>query len=100
MTEPLRAIFRARPHAPRLPDDQVKRAYPRLRWQILESTFIGYATFYFVRNNLPVVSKEMGLALGYDKSQIGDILALTAIAYGLGKFLLGALSDRSNPRYF
>jgi MFS transporter, OPA family, glycerol-3-phosphate transporter len=100
ISERLRAIFGARSHAPRRPDDEVRRAYPRLRWQILESTFIGYATFYFVRNNLPVVSKEMGAALGYDKSQIGDIIALTAIAYGLGKFLLGALSDRSNPRYF
>ena len=71
-----------------------------MRWQILESTFIGYATFYFVRNNLPVVSKEMGQALHYSKSQIGDMLALTAIAYGVGKFLMGAWSDRSNPRYF
>jgi len=28
------------------------------------------------------------------------MLALTAIAYGVGKFLMGAWSDRSNPRYF
>ncbi|HXK00806.1 MAG TPA: MFS transporter [Verrucomicrobiae bacterium] len=83
-----------------MPDDEVRRRYPRLRWQILESTFIGYATFYFVRNNLPVVSKEMGQALHYSKGQIGDMLALTAIAYGVGKFLMGAWSDRSNPRYF
>jgi MFS transporter, OPA family, glycerol-3-phosphate transporter len=93
-------IFRPVPHAARLPADAVRKMYPKLRWQILESTFIGYATFYFVRNNLPVVSKEMGHALGYSKGQIGDILALTAIAYGIGKFALGAVSDRSNPRYF
>jgi len=92
--------FRPAAHVPRLPDDEVRRRYPRLRWQILESTFIGYATFYFVRNNLPVVSKEMGQALHYSKGQIGDMLALTAIAYGVGKFLMGAWSDRSNPRYF
>jgi MFS transporter, OPA family, glycerol-3-phosphate transporter len=88
------------PHAPRLPGEEVRKRYPRLRWQILESTFIGYASFYFVRNNLPVVSKEMGQALHYSKGQIGDLLALTAIAYGAGKFLMGAWSDRSNPRYF
>jgi len=92
--------FRPAAHVARLPDDEVRRRYPRLRWQILESTFIGYATFYFVRNNLPVVSKEMGQALHYSKGQIGDMLALTAIAYGVGKFLMGAWSDRSNPRYF
>jgi len=92
--------FRAAAHRERLPDEQVRRLYPRFRWQILEATFIGYATFYLVRNNLPVVSKEMGQALGYSKGQIGDMLALTAVAYGLGKFLMGAWSDRSNPRYF
>ncbi|HLJ44817.1 MAG TPA: MFS transporter [Bryobacteraceae bacterium] len=97
---PLAAVFRPPLPAPRLPDALVRRRYPRMRWQILEATFIGYATFYFVRNNLPVVSKEMGQALHYSKSDIGDMLALTAIAYGIGKFLLGAVSDRSNPRYF
>lgn len=93
-------LFRPAPHIARLPEAEVQRLYPRFRWQILESTFIGYATFYFVRNNLPVVSKEMGQALGYSKGQIGDLLALTAIAYGIGKFAMGAWSDRSNPRYF
>ncbi len=93
-------MLRPAAHVVRLPDEQVRRLYPKFRWQILEATFIGYATFYFVRNNLPVVSKEMGQALHYSKSQIGDLLALTAIAYGIGKFVMGAWSDRSNPRYF
>jgi OPA family glycerol-3-phosphate transporter-like MFS transporter len=66
----------------------------------MESTFIGYATFYIVRNNLPVVSKEMGQALVYSKDQIGNIFALSVAAYGLGRFIMGSLSDRSNPRYF
>jgi MFS transporter, OPA family, glycerol-3-phosphate transporter len=96
----LAQLLRPAPHLPQLPDDQVRRLYPRFRWRILEATFIGYATFYLVRNNLPVVSKEMGQALSYNKAQIGDMLALTAIAYGVGKFLMGAWSDRSNPRYF
>jgi OPA family glycerol-3-phosphate transporter-like MFS transporter len=85
---------------PRLPDEKIKRIYPRLRWQIMESTFIGYAIFYLVRNNLPVVSKEIGQSLGYSKGQIGDLLAITAISYGVGKFFMGAWSDRSNPRFF
>lgn len=87
-------------HVDRLPNAQVKRLYPQMRWQILESTFIGYATFYLVRNNLPVVSMEIGQALHYSKGQIGDMLALTAISYGIGKFVMGAWSDQSNPRYF
>jgi OPA family glycerol-3-phosphate transporter-like MFS transporter len=94
------SFFRPAPHVPLFDDDTVRKMYPRFRWQVLESTFIGYAAFYLVRNNLPVVSKEMGQALGYSKGQIGDLLAVTAITYGLGKFLMGAVSDRSNPRYF
>jgi OPA family glycerol-3-phosphate transporter-like MFS transporter len=93
-------FLRPAPHVARRPVGEIARLFPRFRWRILESTFIGYATYYFVRNNLPVVSKEMGQALHYSKSQIGDILALTALAYGVGKFVLGGWSDRSNPRYF
>lgn len=96
----LRRMFAPAPHVPRLPDDEVRRAYPRFRWQIMESTFLGYAAFYLVRNNFSVVSKDIQVALAYNNSQIGNILAATALSYGLGKFVMGALSDRSNPRIF
>lgn len=88
------------PAKPLLPPTEVKRLYPKFQARILESTFIGYSVFYLVRNNFPVVSKEMGQALQYSQEQIGNILAATAISYGLGKFLMGALSDRSNPKIF
>jgi OPA family glycerol-3-phosphate transporter-like MFS transporter len=93
-------LLRPAPHIERIPEEEAKRLYPRMRWRILESTFIGYATFYFVRNNLPVVSREMGQAMHYTQGQIGNILAVTAITYGVGKLFMGAWSDRSNPRLF
>ncbi len=96
----IRSFFAPAPHIPRLPDDEVQKRYPRFRWQILESTFIGYATYYLVRNNIAVVAKDMEGALGYDHAMIGNILAATAISYGIGKFVMGAASDRSNPRVF
>ncbi|PJZ67673.1 MFS transporter [Leptospira wolffii] len=88
------------PPKPRLDDSSVHNLYPKYRWRILEATFIGYSVFYTVRNNFPVVSKEIGQALSYSQEQIGNILAATAISYGIGKFLMGALSDRSNPKVF
>lgn len=88
------------PHRERLPEAEVKRLYPRLRWQVLEATFIGYATFYLVRNNFGVVSKDVANAFEYSKDDIGNILAITAASYGIGKFVLGAFSDRSNARIF
>jgi OPA family glycerol-3-phosphate transporter-like MFS transporter len=39
-------------------------------------------------------------SLNYSKSMLGDIMATTAIAYGLSKFLMGSVSDRSNARTF
>ncbi len=93
-------FLRPAPHIARVSAEQAQKIYPKLRWQVLESTFIGYAAFYLVRNNLPVVSKEMGQALAYNKDQIGDMLAVMVAVYGLGRFVMGSLSDRSNPRYF
>jgi len=93
-------LLRPAPHIARVSAEQAQKIYPKLRWQVLESTFIGYAAFYLVRNNLPVVSKEMGQALVLSKDQIGDMLALMVAVYGLGRFVMGSLSDRSNPRYF
>jgi len=96
----IRRFFAAAPHIERLPEEEVRRQYPKYRWQIMESTFIGYGTFYLVRNNLSVVAKDIEGALHYNHSMIGSILAVTAITYGLGKFLMGSVSDRSNPRKF
>ena len=96
----LRNIFAPAPRIPRLPEDEVRRLYPRYRWRIMESTFLGYAAFYLVRNNLSVVAKDMETALNYSHSDIGSLLAVSAISYGVGKFVMGAVSDRSNPRTF
>jgi len=88
------------PHTKRLPDAEVRRRYPIYRWRVMESTFIGYAAFYLVRNNLGAISKDVGSALHYNDSMLGSILAITAATYGIGKFLMGAWSDRSDPRRF
>lgn len=87
-------------YRPRLPPDEVSRQYRGYRWRAMESTFIGYASFYLVRNNLGIVAKDVESTLLYSKSMIGDILAITAISYGIAKFLMGSLSDRSDPRKF
>jgi OPA family glycerol-3-phosphate transporter-like MFS transporter len=92
--------FNPAPHKPRLPDSEVARLYPRLRWQVFEAAFLAYATFYVVRNNFAPVAREIGTALHYDKAMIGDILAGTAIAYGLGKLIMGYFSDRSDARKY
>jgi OPA family glycerol-3-phosphate transporter-like MFS transporter len=66
----------------------------------MEATFLGYAMYYLVRNNISVVTLELQGALSYSKGMIGRIVAVTALCYGLSKFLMGAVSDRSDPRKF
>ena len=100
MIEWLKKIYAPAPHVERLPEHEVEKTYKHYRWSTIESTFLGYAMFYLVRNNLSTVAKDVGTALSYDHNMIGNILALSSIAYGLGKFLMGSLSDRANPRKF
>jgi OPA family glycerol-3-phosphate transporter-like MFS transporter len=103
MTNPLRALRRVYappPPAPRRRPEEIRRLYPWFRWRALEATFLGYAMYYLVRNNVNVVALEMQSSLGYSKGMIGRIVAVTALSYGLSKFLMGAVSDRSDPRKF
>lgn len=87
-------------HIQQLPTKESNYLYPYYRWVILETTFLGYASFYFVRKNLNVIQPKLGAALGYDNVDLGILGAGLLTSYGLGKFIMGALSDRSNPRYF
>src|SRR5689334_24759551 len=36
----------------------------------------------------------------YTKAQLGTAMTGLALAYGLSKFIMGSVSDRSNPRWF
>jgi MFS transporter, OPA family, glycerol-3-phosphate transporter len=98
---PLRRLYAPPPPALRLPADDVRRAYPKLRWQMLEATFIGYAAYYLIRsNNVSAVTPELLKALPYTKTMIGNMAAIGALTYGLSKFVMGAISDRSDARKF
>jgi len=92
--------FRPAPAVPRKSPEEIAREYPIFRWRIFEATFIAYAAYYLVRNNLSPVQVDMGHALGYDKTMIGSILASSAGAYGIGKLVLGQFADRSNAKRF
>lgn len=96
----IKKFFAPAPHINPVPQSEVNHLYRKYRWSTLESTFLGYAMFYLVRNNMSTVAKDIEGALHYDHNMIGSILAVTAIMYGIGKFLMGSLSDRSNPRKF
>lgn len=92
--------FKPPPPAPRRNGHDVKQLYPKYRWTAFHCAFLAYATFYIVRNNLSPVEMEMRGALHYDKDMMGMIIAGTSLAYGIGKFVMGTISDRCDPRKY
>lgn len=85
----------------RLPEERIDPEYRRLRLQVFIGIFIGYAAYYLVRKNfslaIPDILKDYPQ---YSKAQLGSVMTGLSIAYGFSKFLMGSVSDRSNPRYF
>jgi OPA family glycerol-3-phosphate transporter-like MFS transporter/OPA family sugar phosphate sensor protein UhpC-like MFS transporter len=65
---------------------------------VLFSTIVGYALFYFVRQNLPMAMPAMNTTLGIDKVNLGRLLTLNGLLYGVSKFANGFIGDRANAR--
>ena len=95
------SLFRPAPAAPPLPADRIDPEYKRLRRQVFAGIFIGYAAYYLVRKNFALAIPDiLEHYPQYTKAQLGTAMTGLSIAYGLSKFLMGSVSDRSNPRWF
>jgi OPA family glycerol-3-phosphate transporter-like MFS transporter len=87
--------------APRLPAERIDPEYRRLRRQVFVGIFAGYAAYYLVRNTMALAIPDLlTLYPHYTKASLGTAMTGLSIAYGLSKFLMGSVSDRSNPKYF
>ncbi|HBC71481.1 MAG TPA: glycerol-3-phosphate transporter [Coxiellaceae bacterium] len=86
-------------HIKKLHAKQVDIAYKKHRYMNFAGIFIGYACYYLLRKNFSLAMPFL-LNTGFTKSQLGLVLSAIPISYGISKFLMGNLSDRSNPRYF
>ncbi|MFT5483485.1 MAG: OPA family glycerol-3-phosphate transporter-like MFS transporter [Halieaceae bacterium] len=93
-------IFRPAEHIAPLPADRTDAEYRRLRIKVFLAIFFGYAGYYLVRKNFSLAMPFLIEEHGFSKGELGVALSAVSIAYGLSKFLMGSVSDRSNPRYF
>src|SRR5678815_633355 len=82
-------------------DRTVDQEYRRHRRSVFAGIFAGYAAYYLVRNNLalaiPDILKDYPQ---HSKADLGWALTALSISYGVSKFLMGSVSDRTNPKYF
>ena len=91
--------FKPATHKELLTKSKIDSSYKRLRLQVFIGIFIGYAGYYLVRKVFSLAMPDL-VELGYSKTELGFALSGVSIAYGLSKFLMGNVSDRSNARYF
>ncbi len=95
------SLLKPAPATAPLSVDLIDPHYRRLRWQVFAGIFVGYAGFYLVRNNfslaLPAILKAHP---EFTKVQLGWAMTGLSVAYGISKFVMGSVSDRSNPRWF
>ena len=93
------SIFKPAEHRPRVGDSEVDPLYRRLRWQIFIGIFFGYAAYYLVRKNFTLAIPHL-VEQGFSRGDLGFAISGISLAYGVSKFVMGSISDRSNPRVF
>ncbi|GGE82977.1 glycerol-3-phosphate transporter [Priestia taiwanensis] len=93
-------FFKPAPAIDRLPEERIDAEYKKLRFQVFMGIFIGYAAYYLIRKNFSIAMPFLIEEEGWTKTQLGFALSALAIAYGISKFLMATISDRSNPRIF
>lgn len=87
------------PYKPEQTGPEADKRYKQLRLQVFLGAFIGYAAFYIVRKNFSMAIPMLA-PFGFEKGELGTVLAMNAVAYALSKFLMGSVSDRSDARKF
>lgn len=101
MIHTFKSILKPAPIVPLIQDKaRIQGLYKYWRWRICYSLFFGYAIFYLTRKTFTYVMPYLAMDLGFTKAELGLLGSILYITYGISKFYSGAISDRSNPRYF
>ncbi len=95
------SFLKPAPAIERLPEARIDSEYRRLRLQVFVGIFVGYAAFYLVRKNFSLAIPDILNAYPqYTKADLGLAMTGLSVAYGFSKFLMGSVSDKSNPKWF
>ncbi|MDG6345378.1 phosphoglycerate transporter protein PgtP [Glaesserella parasuis] len=94
------SFLKASAPAPRIESFRTDTEYRKLRWQVFAGVFIGYAAYYLIRKNFSLAIPYLIDEYGFSKADLGTVAVALSLAYGFSKFIMGNVSDRSNPKYF
>jgi len=87
------------PHKPLVAEDKVDATYKKMRLQVFLGIFFGYAGYYLIRKNFALAMPDL-INEGFSKTELGLAISFLSISYGVSKFIMGNVSDRSNVKYF
>ena len=76
----------------------VEERNPWRPWLLLASLVIGYIGIYLCRKNFAVANPLIRKAFHLNREQIGIVASYSTVAYMLGKFVFGPITDRIGGR--
>ena len=79
--------------------DSCNKVFGYWRFRTMYSIMIGYASFYLIRQNFSIAIPAICSDLHFSKSDIGIVISVAAIIYGVGKCFFGIIGDRCRARY-
>ncbi|SUT86812.1 glycerol-3-phosphate transporter [Actinobacillus ureae] len=93
------SFLKASPPPPRK-SGEIDAEYKKLRWQVFAGVFIDYVAYYLICKNFSLAMPYLIQEYGFSKADLGTVGVALSLAYGISKFVMGNVSDRSNPKYF
>ncbi|MDR2864797.1 MAG: MFS transporter [Spirochaetaceae bacterium] len=70
--------------------------YLMRRKAVFAVSFLGYVCAYLVRNNFKLLSKDMASIYNWSLTDIGFLLTAFSVTYGIGKFVMGIIADKTS----
>lgn len=81
-------------------DGKDRERFHYWRMRTFYSIFFGYVFYYFTRKSFTFAMPALNTEMGFDKADLGILVTVFSVTYGISKFVSGIIGDKSNPRFF
>lgn len=94
------SVLKPRVSSQKIAPNKISTTYKVYRVEALLSAFLGYLSYYIVRNNFTLSTPYLKDQLHLETDQIGILTSLMLISYGISKGVMSNLSDKASPKRF